>query len=202
MTTESVARAVLGDSSVHGVEDVRRHLWVSYTPEQRRAFEVIPFGEETLRACAGTHLLVAGFPLSLVDVRGKIPQFFWHRKPAWYDRETEAYWAQLPVELRWHLIRKEPVPDSSKKLYIEQRALLSLAEEVPRAGEVVYAMILHFLGTGQRLFENAWVRCRDQVSSSCRVVVGSFDAGGLCIHDWRDERIGCLGLAFARKFLP
>jgi hypothetical protein len=201
MTTEDVARAVLGGSNVHGVEDVQRHFGYQYTPEQRAALAQVPFSEKLLKACAGTHLLVAGAPLSLLDVRDRHPSLFWAQKPAWYDREAEADWARLAVEPRWHLLRKQPPPDSLRKAYGEQCALLSSDEQVPRANEVVYSTILHSLAAGECLFKGVWVRCAERDSYGCRVIVGGFAAGGLHVSSlWGDEQVGGLGLVSARKF--
>ncbi len=67
---------------------------------------------------------------------------------------------------------------------------------------MVYTIIGHFLATGERLFENVYVRCSDVGSGGSRVDVGHFDSEGLDVfrgysdghcHDF-------LGLSSARKF--
>ena len=66
---------------------------------------------------------------------------------------------------------------------------------------MVYTIIGHFLATGERLFEDIYVRCSDVDSVGYRVVVGGFGSNGLGVDGhWDDCRGGGVGVASARKF--
>ena len=80
-------------------------------------------------------------------------------------------------------------------------SLLAKDEEVPSTRVMVYAIIGHYLVTGERLFENVWVRCSDLDSSGDRVNVGVFNQDGLHVLSyWDDNRNVNIGLASSRKF--
>ena len=65
---------------------------------------------------------------------------------------------------------------------------------------MVYTIIGHFLATGERLFEQIYVRCVDPDSDGCRVRVGDFDADGLVVNSSEDDtRNNYIGVASARK---
>ena len=65
---------------------------------------------------------------------------------------------------------------------------------------MVYTIVGHYLSTGERLFENVYVRTSSLDSDGLRVYVGHFDAGGLRVgYIWDDYRSAYLGLASARK---
>lgn len=59
------ARGIMGNNCL-GLEEVYWHYARDPDPEQ---YAEIPFSEETLQACKDTHVLVAGAPLTLNDVR-------------------------------------------------------------------------------------------------------------------------------------
>lgn len=65
---------------------------------------------------------------------------------------------------------------------------------------MVYAIIGHYLATGERLFENICVRCSNLNSDGHRVYVGYFDRDGLNVYYWDDLRFDYFGLASSRKF--
>ena len=156
----------------------------------------IPFTEAELEECKNTHALVAVFPLSILEVRGKVTKLFYEQ--TWYNKES---FAKDKGDVSWELVRKTSVPNSTSKTRQEQQALLSEKEETPTARVMVYAIIGHFLATGERLFEKIYVRCSDVDSHSLRIYVGYFDAHGLYVDiDWDDCRDGVVGVASVRKF--
>ena len=144
--------------------------------------------------------MVAGTPLSLLDVRDRLPELFYSRMHAWYNHSVEAAWAAAPVAVRWHLLRKEPVPGSLRKTFGERRNLLSDGERVPRSGEVADIFVLLALVTGQCLLPDVWVRCRDKSSSGFHIGVGGFGSDGFGVRNyWDGQRRGYLGLASPRR---
>ncbi len=195
------AREIMGKSFL-GVEKAVRHFGAVYTEEQLALLAEIPFLEAVLEECKNTHILVAGFPMTILGIRakapGKNPKTFYSCKDAWYNSQTFA--KDEKVEVRWYLIRKQAAANSTSKNFDKQKALLSKYEEVPRACELVYAVVLYFMATGERLLPNIYVRCSDMVSDGGRVYVGCFGAHGLGVDDgWDDGRRDDVGVSAARK---
>jgi hypothetical protein len=198
-TSQKLAREIMG-KNFFGIEEAIKHFGVNATKQQLAVLAEVPFSEEVLKSCKDTHVLVAVFPLSILDIRGIVKKqsdltLFYSQD--WYDKQA---FAKDKGEVGWQLVRKEPITNSTSKTWNDQQALLSKDEETPTARIVVYTMVGHFLATGERLFEKIYVRCVDLDSDGDRVLVGRFDAGGLGVNDyWDDGRVGNIGLSAARK---
>jgi hypothetical protein len=198
-TSQKLAREIMG-KNFFGIEEVIKHFGVNATKQQLAALAEVPFSEEVLKSCKDTHVLVAMFPLSILDIRGIAKKqsdrtLFYSQD--WYDKQA---FAKDKGEVGWQLVRKEPIANSTSKTWNDQQALLSKDEETPTARIVVYTMVGHFLATGERLFEKIYVRCVDLDSDGDRVLVGDFDAGGLGVGSWSDDdRSDRIGLSAARK---
>ena len=181
--------------SAHVFSAVERCFGVLYTTEQRRSFyPTVPFTEDTLRECWATHLLFPGFPLSLAEMRQKHPTLF-HPLITW--RDAEPFARDERVGLRWYLMRKEPVPGSLRHTRQEHLAMLAPNEEVPRACEVAYMVLL----SRRLLLRDFSVRCYDRGHSGYHVFLGEAGYGGLHVRRyWFDPHcVGHLGLASMRK---
>lgn len=192
------ARAIMGKNFL-GLDEVRRGYSVALNPEQ---LAEIPFKEETLQACKDTHVLVAGAPLSLNEVRKIAASDFYNIE--WCSQEPFA--TTRKVTVRWYLLRKGPVPESRNKTYDQQIALLMKGEEVPLACEVTYTVILYWLTHRERLLPDVYVRCQDRDSGGDDgdgIVVGRFDSDGFQVcHDLdgiRDDVIGLGSFVSLRK---
>ena len=197
-TSQKLAREIMG-KNFFGVEEAVQHLGVKPTKAQLSALVEVLYTEAELREVKSTHVLVAVFPLSILDIRGKLKrELFYRHEDAWYNNQE---FAKDKGEVGWYPVRKTSVPNSTSKTWSEQQALLAQNEETPKAQEMVCTIIGHFLATGERLFENVWVRCSDLASDGDHVCVGDFVRGGLSVRNWwRDNRHGDLGLASSRKF--
>ena len=198
MVPFSTAKELLGASPVYTPEDVESVFGVTYSSEQRDALASIPFSEETLRACAGTHVLFPGYGLSLLDIRERHSNLFFAKTGGWFGQEQHAF-SRVPVPVRWHLLRMEPVPESFLKSWQEQQTLLLPDEEVPSAATVTFATMLHFKVTGVRLFKSSYVRTSDVDADGFRVFVGLFVDDGFDVYSVWDDRRAVLGLASARR---
>lgn len=188
------AREIMG-SNFHGPDQVAEHFRVRFTEDELGRLAEVPFSEDVLESCKDTHILVAGYPLSILEVKKRAKPHFWNQD--WYIGEPFA--KKTKPELRWYLVRKTAVPNSFSKTWAEQQELLETSF-VPQACVMVYSIVLHFLATGERLFERTYVRCQDVDSGGYRVDVGRFDAGGLGVRSlWDDGRSDRLGLAAARN---
>lgn len=200
-TDQKIARAIMGLAFV-GPEDVTELLEVRYSAKQLMQLEPIPFTEATLREVAQTHILVAGYPLSIDDIQKKVPHLFYTSEGGWYANEA---FARKKVRLAWHLVRRDIVPGSTKRPFQKdekgpgQLDLLNENEFVPRACEMVYAAILGAMAAGPRLPENVYGRTEDIDSYGRRVDVGFF-SGRLSISRYEDgARFSLLCVASARK---
>ena len=193
-SSQRAVRKIMGKNFL-GIPEVVKHFG-AISPADLLALQQIPFDEETLKACADTHILVADVGLSLLGVRQKARKGLFYSQE-WFDNEE---FAKRTETARWRLIRKTPVDGSFSKNWSEQQALIDSISEVPSARQVVYTMILHLLATGERLFEKVYVRTCDVDSDGDRVGVGRFGVDGLRVHSWDDsDRGGGLGVASARK---
>ena len=188
------AREIMG-RSFFGVEEAIKHFGVNPTPQQLAALSEIPFSEAVLEQSKDTHVLVAVFPLSVLEIRGKVESKLFYDQ-SWYNKES---FAKERGEVTWQLVRKTEVANSTSKNWQEQQALLSKDDEVPSAQVMVYTIIGHYLTTGERLFEHIYVRTFSVGSNGSRVVVGLFGSGGLSVNDYWDG-YDSLGVSFARKF--
>ncbi len=188
-------REIMG-KDFFGVEEAIKHFGVNPTRSQFAALSEVPFSEEVLLQCKDTHVLVAVFPLSILEIREKVQGLFYQQD--WYDKQS---FAAEKGETCWQLVRKTEVSDSTSKNWQEQQALLGKDDETPTAQVMVYTIIGYHLNTGERLFEKLYVRTSSVYSGGHRVHVGSFDAGGLFVSlSWDGYRHYFLGVAAARKF--
>jgi len=194
-SSQRAVRKIMGKNFL-GIPEVVEHFG-AISLADLFALQQIPFDEETLKACADTHILVADVGLSLLDVRQRARKGLFHSED-WFDKEE---FAKRTETARWRLIRKNPVDGSFSKIWSELQPLIDDSiSEVPSARQVVYTMILHFLSTGERLFKKVYVRTCDVDSLGRRVGVGVFDSIGLSVDYWSDSGRGSgIGVASSRK---
>ncbi len=177
-TNPQWAKVLMG-KNFFGVEEAIKYFGVNPSKQQLAILDTVPFTEEMLRACRDTHILVAVFPMSILDIRGKVERkLFSRHESAWYNKQS---FAKDKGEVGWQLVCKVHVDDSEGKDWNEQQALLSQDEETPKARVMVYTIIGCFLQTGERLFNNTYVRCADLCFWIFRehVSVGFFVSEGL-----------------------
>jgi len=195
-TSQKRAREIIR-RNFFGVEEAIKHFGVNPTRQQLAALSEIPFSEAVLEQSKDTHVLVAVFPLSILEIRGKVDSKLLYDQ-SWYNKES---FAKERGEVSWQLVRKTPVDNSTSKSWQEQQALLGKDDEVPTAQVMVYTIIGHYLTTGERLFEHIYVRTSSVDSDGYRVRVGYFDSRGLDVSFcWDGYRDGNLGVSSARKF--
>jgi len=197
-TSEKRAREIMG-KNYFGIEEAAKYFGVQPTSAERSALANIPFSRKTLESCRDTYILVAVFPLSVNDIRSMASSsmFFVASPPRWAADRFATYKGD---GASWQLIRKTPVPNSFDKTWQEQQALLSKNEEVPAARVLVYAIIGHYLATGEQLFKGDFVRSSDINLGGYQVSVGTFGAVGLFVDfDWDGGRYLNFGVSSARK---
>jgi hypothetical protein len=193
--TPKQAAAIMGPA-FHGMDAVKRHLELPWQyPYEVTQREVVPFSEQALEACSETHVLIAAARLSVMNVRAVAPEAFYFTK-LWYADEE---FARKKAKASWYLIRKNAVPGSTSKTWAEQQAAMPENEFTPRMAELVQAVIVHYLETGERLFSSHYVRTNDVDSGGRRLSLGRFASRGVRMHSRGDFRDYYIGLAGAQK---
>lgn len=195
--SHKAARRIMGDNFL-GIPEVAK-AFGPVSLEAQAMLVVIPFDKATLRSCCDTHVLVADIGLSLIDVRGRMKRgLFYSYEDSWYNAEE---FAKRTEQATWRLIRKTPVTNStSGKTWDEQKALLGEQDEIPTARRLVYAIMLVFATTDERLFKRIYVRTNDVDSLGNRVDVGHFDGCGLSVNNWHGhDRYNNVGVSSSQK---
>ena len=188
------ARAIMG-SNFFGIEEAIERFEVNPSKRQLTALAEVPWSEEVLQSHKDTHVLVAVFPMSMLDIRGKVEHtLFYSHDDAWYNRKA---FMKDRGKVGWQLVRKTPIAGSTSKTWSEQQDLLLQDEKTPSAQVMVYTIIGQHLATSERLFENLCVRTSSVSSDGDRVYVGQ---SGLNVNNWWDDyRYGYIGVSSARK---
>ena len=167
-----------------GVEEAIKHFRVSPTRQQLAALSEIPFSEAMLQHSKDTHVLIAVFPLSILEIRDKVERkLFYNHETAWYN---EQFFAKERGEVNWQLVRKTPVDNSTSENWQEQQALFGKDDKVPTAQVMVYTIIGHLLATGERLVERKYARTSSVDSDGNCVYVSDVGSNGLGISDYWD----------------
>lgn len=196
-TIQKCVREIMG-KNFFGVEEAVKHFDVNPSNKQLAVLSEIPFSEAVLQELKDSHILVAVFPISILEIRAKVERkLFYGHEDSWCNNQK---FAKESGKTGWKLIRKTPVPDSTSKTWQEQQRLLNKEEETPTAQPMVYTIISHYLNTGERLFEKIYVRISSLDSDGLHVDVGFFDSSGLRIGDCCDrDRHSNLAVSFSRK---
>ena len=114
----------------------------------------------------------------------------------WYDTHP---WATEKLPSGIYVLRL-PVPDSNRKTFAEQKALLLPEEEPAPIVLAATALLAIRLSGGDDPLRNGWARCKEQNADDGRVVLRWRD-GRLLVRSRRrdDRRGGIFWLAAARK---
>lgn len=131
---------------------------------------------------------------SLNDIRKEFPDCFYYQ--SWYEKES---FANEKITGTWD-VSLEPVKDSFNKTWDEQQKLLKDGDEVPPVAVLMYAMCKHFKETGERAFENVYVRTSSRTADGYLVDVGDFDAEGADVNgNEPGHSDDDLGVSFSRS---
>jgi len=101
-----------------GIKEGIEHFKVNPTPRQLAMLSDVPFSEKVLEQCKDTHVLVAVFPLSILEIREKVQNKGLFYSQDWYRGRT---FTQDRGEIGWQLVRKTPVDDSTSKSWQDQQ---------------------------------------------------------------------------------
>lgn len=211
--TLNEAASIMDKKNFHGPTVVRKRLGINL---RHRSFNTVPFGADVLQAVAYSHVLVAVPSVSIMDLHAKRSELFLTRhglqrlafgsnRDPWYGEPLQRIaFSEAKTEPGWYLLRKDHAWGSVSRDFPGQCVLVRPPDFVPEANLVVYAWILHYLATGERMFSRYWVRTHSQTAENDRHVRLRGDKGGLIISRWRDDAAGfgapqSVGIASARK---
>jgi len=199
--SHKMAKEVMKDN-FFGIEDVMEQFSLRPTREQLKKLADIPFSKTTLEACKDTHVLVAVFPMSILEmVENELFRPLFNignpgNKP-WFKRE---YFSWDEGVVQWCLVRKNPPESSFLKDWAEQLGQFGTESDPAQIRIAVYATLGYFLKTGKRLFEENMARCAELDMSGRRVTIGPFKDDGIRIQAWWDDnRCYYVGSASVRK---
>jgi hypothetical protein len=166
-------------SNVIGPELAERCFGFHYSPSDRTKLAEVPVSSTELQACEGSHILFAGFPLTLNEIFKKHRALFAAARDAWFLREPFA--KATRVSATWYLLRRSPAPDTVRESWCRQLSHCAPNEEIPAPCELAYAFVLVYSAMRLRLCENLYVRTSEITTTGERVAVGDFDDDGLGI---------------------
>lgn len=198
-----LARTILGKDFVSS-EEIAQARGLAYTEDQLATFGNTLPARNVLEWCRDNgYMLVAGppRPLSLLEIRDLNPEYFYTKMGGWYAHKKERFSRDEKVPVKWLMLRKGPVPESTNTDWEEQQMLLSDVERVPNDAEVEWGVTTYKAARNIYLLPDIYVRTASLGSDGHRVRVGLFDARGLDVnYRWDGSRLSFLGLASARKF--
>lgn len=176
-TSKDNAQKIMG-KNFFGDYEATIHFGVSPSEYQLDHLAEVPFGKGVLDSCKDTHILVAVFSPSVVEILEKVePSHSFENM--FYKR---LQFANYRGNVSWHLVRKNPFIGVKYKDWDEEQQESFLGKKGnPSARVMVHAIIGHFLSTGERPFEGVYARCSDEGPCDTRINVG-------------DLGVGCFGL--------
>lgn len=216
-----LARAVMGQN-FFGVEDWATFYGASFTKKQLRQVAEFPWGEDVLNgpcpfvtgktirethfAFLGLHQL-KGTPLTVkhwltVHPKDGQPRFYFAENP-WHDGQPHT--DEATMELKWYLLLKDIVPNSTSMTPEEQAPLVPQEYDIPTTISEVTKDILVFRKTGVRPNPTRWSACKERTVATALAFagfvscVGAFGGHGLYVDYWNGLRDGYVGLGASRK---
>lgn len=198
---------------IFDLEEVEQTFNIRFSATEREGLRVVPFSREILTASLGTHILFPSLPISMSWLLQIHPKCFYPFPSPEYKWEGGPAWAMVPLPVRWHLMRLNPLDRSRRKTWEQQKAMLAPEDEVAHAGDMAFASALCQLSRKEFIFTSffrtadfALTPNDDDVQCDARLTFTS-DAPtprnsfcGMTIRPFPD--IGCtlgLGLATERK---
>jgi hypothetical protein len=197
------ARDILGDDFI-SPQEVDEARGTSYTEAQLASLaSTLPSKEVLQWARDNGFAVVAGPPseMSILDVHELSTDLFYSKNDPWFANKRQKFARSDTVGTTWLVIRKDPVPNSTRKTWSEQQELLSEVEYTLNVAEAVWFFTTYAVVRGVRLVSNVYVRTSSSAGSfGARVHVGGFDEQGLGVsYYWDVVRGDFIGMASARK---
>jgi len=216
-----LARLILGNN-LFGLEEWETLYGVKFTKKQRREAGKFPWSESVLtgscpfnpgKQIKDTHFAFLGItgingqPLTVAQWNvihpptGQ-PKFYFNSNP-WHAGQPYADTATL--ELKWYLLLKEIVPNSTGKTPGDQVAMLPAEYETPTTIAEVTKDILAFRKLSVRLNHSRWAACTERTIKTAQIdagrvsCVGVFGGYGLLVSYWDGRVSDSVGVGASQK---
>lgn len=199
--SQKAAKEIMG-KNFFGIEDAIEHFKIRPSRTQLAMLADVPFSEATLKACKNTHVLVARFTMSILEMFGnKLLRHLFglddQEKEPWFKKHGFS-WSEGHVS--WYLVSKNPMANSFNREWVDQLAQLGDKSDPAPVSVAVYAALGHFLKTGEKMFKEGMARCAELDLNGRRVTIGPFKEDGLRLWAWWDDvRYFETGSASVRK---
>lgn len=147
--TERIARAIMGENMVIGLEKVRRRFGVDLSDELLKRADTVPYLPETLAKYSKTHLLMFGVPVTIKQVfetgkaRHQIGISF--TGSGFQESGGEMLMKSSSPQSGWFLIAREPEENTEVGLDMCGKRIATIIE-------AYYAMCLHKTDNPNRYF--------------------------------------------------
>lgn len=201
-TPVDMARRVLGDKNVFGIEENERYFGITLSAADKEKYSTQGmYTEATLSAKKDTHILVLVLPgISILDLQAKLPAgtiAFCNPFNASQLGSAKMYAGS------WRLIRKDVAPGTLGLPESQQYPKLAgLPKEAPpEALPLVYALAGHYLATGEVLMPDIFGRTLTNTAPGGTNLMTSFVGGnaygavvGIC-SDWGENADPVIGLS-------
>lgn len=186
---EKIARLILGDDYLSPRDVVKVHGFC-YSRDQKTNLAVTVPDLETLlwlRARGGMLVATPSADQSLLQLCELDDPIFCQKKKSWITKPRHTFSREDVVKAgQWLMLLKGPYPQSKNALWENQRVLLSIAEYIPNAAEVHYAINTYYKVRGVDLLKEVSVRTSSVTDGDGHVVVGSIGADGPSVVDSLD----------------
>jgi hypothetical protein len=147
------AREIMGKNYL-GVEEGIKRLRIKPTREQLATFSKVPFFEAVLEGLKNDFILAAVFPLSPLEILARVDEHIFGEAKE-YCRERP--FAKECGQASWQLVPRCRVNYTKEKLLEGQQRILGLSRNNPTAQVVLYAIVGHYLATGEKVLnEDSW----------------------------------------------
>lgn len=213
-----LARALMGQN-FFGVEEYATLYGVNFSKKQLREVSEFPWGEDVLngpcsfnkgKTVRETHFAFLGVdklngsPLTITKFQELHPA---SGQPKFYSYAPSSCWytghpfaVDKTMKLRWYLLLKDIVPNSTSTSWNDQKAMLPAEYEVPTAVEETAKDLYVPRQTGG-VYPNlkVYARVDDLSSDGDRVHVGDCHDGSVGVDYWNDDGYSFVGLGASRK---
>jgi DnaJ-domain-containing protein 1 len=212
-TFPSIKRAgeIMGKNFV-GIEEAAQKFNVQIDEKNLKALKEIPFSENTLIRSRNTHVLIADFGSSIVDIKNlNLKMRFNSSKKSYniFESNLESkQWvisekfSEITENPQWRLIRKETPEKLQRKSWEDQKNLIGDNEEIPTARTMIYFIIAYYF-INKPLVETELMRTSTIASSDggYRVCVACSVWSGIHIINsyLYDDNSYNIGIAIALK---
>ncbi|OGN40855.1 MAG: hypothetical protein A2606_02540, partial [Candidatus Yanofskybacteria bacterium RIFOXYD1_FULL_42_10] len=198
-----LARARMGQN-FFGVEEYATLYGVNFSKKQLREVSGFPWGKDILDApcpfnkgktVRETHFAYLGVdklngsPLTIMKFQelhpeSGQPKFRNYAPDSWYHQQVFA--TDKTMKLRWYLLLKNIVPNSTLTSWNDQKAMLPAEYEIPTAVEETAKDLFVQRKTGIYPNLKVYARVDDTSSNGHRVNVGDCYHGSVGVYFWGD----------------